>query len=92
MPDTQDAPALGLALLEEENNPVILAYRLLQPRPGLYRSTDGGKTWKKLWTEMGYLILKLAIASNNSDIFYAVDQNNQVFQSQDGGNTWKELS
>lgn len=86
MPDTQAAPIAGLALLKEGNNTVILGYRLLQAEPGLYRSTDGGSTWEKLWTETGGVILKVAIAPSNPQIVYAVNESNKVFQSQDGGN------
>lgn len=70
----------------------MLGYRLLQSEPGLYRSTDGGKTWEKSWTETGGVILKVAIAPNNPQILYAINESNAVFQSQDGGSTWKELS
>ncbi len=92
VPGTQDAPIAGLALLQEGSNTVMLGYRLLQSEPGLYRSTDGGKTWEKSWTETGGVILKVAIAPNNPQILYAINESNAVFQSQDGGSTWKELS
>ena len=92
VPNTQDAPIAGLALLKEGNNTVMLGYRLLQSEPGLYRSTDSGRTWKKLWTETEGIILQLAIAPSNPQILYAVNENNAVFQSQDGGKNWRTLS
>ncbi|GBO54750.1 hypothetical protein APA_2801 [Pseudanabaena sp. lw0831] len=38
------------------------------------------------------MIIKLAVAPNNSQILYAVNEKNQVFQSQDAGKTWKTLN
>ncbi|MEW6498035.1 MAG: F510_1955 family glycosylhydrolase [Cyanobacteriota bacterium] len=89
--NTQDAPVVGLALLTEGDNTVMIGYRLLKSAPGLYRSADGGKTWKQLGTTTKGTVLYLAIASNNPQILYAVNENNAIFQSQDSGKTWKEL-
>jgi len=91
VPNTQDAPVVGLALLTEGDSTVMYGYRLLKSTPGLYRSTDGGKTWEKLGTGTQGVILYQAIAPNNPQIFYAVNENNAVFQSLDGGKTWKKL-
>jgi len=65
--------------------------RFRKPDPGVYRSSDGGKKWEKLWTETNGVIVKLAIAPSNPQMIYAINQKNAVFQSQDGGKTWKEL-
>lgn len=51
--------------------------------------TYGGK---KLWSETDGVIVKLAVAPSNSQILYAANEKNQVFQSQDAGKTWKILS
>ncbi|HEY9596592.1 MAG TPA: hypothetical protein V6D33_02870 [Cyanophyceae cyanobacterium] len=92
VPNTQDAPVVGLALLKEGDNTVMLGYRVLKSSSGLYRSADGGKTWEQLGSGTQGTILYLAIAPNNPQILYAVNENNVVFQSQDGGKSWKELS
>jgi photosystem II stability/assembly factor-like uncharacterized protein len=100
VPNTQDAPVVGLALLKEEDNTVMVGYRFLKSAPGLYRSTDGGKTWEQLGTGTQGTILYLAIsfagalraiAPNNPQIVYAVNENNAVFQSQDSGKSWNKL-
>jgi hypothetical protein len=91
-PNTQDAPVIGLALRTESNKTIMYGYRASQSAPGIYRSLDEGKTWEKWGSGTSGLILYLAIAPSNSQFFYAVNQNNAVFQSQDGGKTWSELS
>ena len=64
------------------------------PGSGLYRSNDGGTTWKKLdgkglpkglWGRVG-----VAVASN-SDRVYAIIQAAEggVYRSDDGGDTWQ---
>jgi photosystem II stability/assembly factor-like uncharacterized protein len=55
-------------------------------------ANDGGKTWEKLWMETKGVVVKLAIAPNNPQILYAVNENNTVFQSQDSGKSWQKLS
>ncbi|MCU0533040.1 MAG: YCF48-related protein [Hydrococcus sp. Prado102] len=92
VPNTQEAPVISLALLAEGKRTIMYGYRFLQSAPGIYHSNDGGKIWEKLWTETGGVVVKLAIAPNNPQILYAVNENNTVFQSQDGGKTWQKLS
>lgn len=93
VPNTQEAPVVSLALLiEGDQKTIMYGYRLLKSAPGIYRSDDGGKTWEKLWTETEGVVVKLAIAPNNPQILYAVNENNTVFQSQDGGKSWQKLS
>lgn len=90
--NTQDAPVVALALLKEGNSTVMYGYRFLKSVPGHYRSNDNGMTWQKLGNGISGVILQLAIAPSNSQVFYAVNENNAVFQSQDGGKTWQETS
>lgn len=90
--NTQGAPVTGLALSQEGDNTVLYGYRLLQPAPGLYRSTDNGNTWEPLGAEVNGTILHLTAAPNNPQILYAVNENNAVLRSQNSGKTWKELS
>ena len=66
---------------------------------GVYKSTDGGKTWKNIGLEKTRHISDIAIHPNNPDVVYVAGQgtvhgpNNDrgVFKSTDGGTTWKKV-
>lgn len=93
IPSTATAPIVGLALQADGDRTVMFGYRVSPANTGLYRSVDNGQTWE-LWSSNGLegTVLYLAVASSNAQIFYAINENNIVFQSQDGGKTWNELS
>jgi photosystem II stability/assembly factor-like uncharacterized protein len=61
---------------------------------GLYRSSDGGKTWQEV-TGGGlpakpYGRIAVAVAPSNSNVVYAMVENvkSALFRSDDGGKTW----
>ncbi|MCP2606563.1 hypothetical protein NLC27_03300, partial [Candidatus Aminicenantes bacterium AC-708-I09] len=67
------------------------------PYSGLYKTTDGGKTWIKLTNglpkgDTGRI--GIAIYRKNPDIVYAIIENKDggVFRSEDRGLTWKKMS
>ncbi len=65
---------------------------------GVYKSTDGGKTWKNMGLEKTRHISDIAVHPNNSDILYVAAQgavhgpssDRGVYKSIDGGTTWKK--
>ena len=65
---------------------------------GIYKSIDGGKTWKNMGLKTSKAIHRIIINSNNSDIVYvagigsAFGPNDErgVFKTTDGGKTWKK--
>lgn len=67
------------------------------PNSGLYKSIDGGDSWKRLSTglpgaEQGLGRIGIGIAPSNSNIIYAtVDarQNGGIYKSDDAGESWK---
>jgi len=78
-----------------------------QPERGVFRTTDGGKTWKKvLFVDENTGCSDITIDPNNPRILFAgmwqVDMKtwgrwsggpgSGVFMSRDGGTTWKSLS
>ena len=90
IPSTQTAPVIGLAVQQEGAQTVMYGFQAASTA-NLDRSVNGGKTWQQWGTGTKGVILYLAIAPSNPQVFYAVNQKNAVFQSQDGGKTWKEL-
>jgi photosystem II stability/assembly factor-like uncharacterized protein len=66
---------------------------------GVYRSTDAGKTWKRIGLELTQHISRIVIHPKNPDIVYVAAQGalyspspqRGVFKSTDGGATWKNV-
>ena len=66
---------------------------------GVYKSTDGGKTWKHIGLEDTRQISRIRVHPKNPDIVYVAAQghvwapNEQrgVFRSKDGGKTWQKV-
>jgi len=64
---------------------------------GVYKSTDAGKTWKKMGLEKTQHISRIIIHPTNPDIVYVAAQGTLfegnaergVYKSVDGGKTWK---
>ena len=91
--DPRNANILFAALWETRRTPWSLSSG--GPGSGLYRSTDGGTTWKRL-TEHGlpkgpYGRIGLAVAAN-SDRVYAIiearEKDGGFYRSDDGGDSW----
>ena len=66
---------------------------------GIYKSVDGGKTWKNIGLQNTRHISDVVINPNNSDIVYVAAQgtvhgsnvDRGVFKSTDGGQTWRKV-
>jgi photosystem II stability/assembly factor-like uncharacterized protein len=66
---------------------------------GIYKSLDGGKTWKFLGLENTERIAKIILNPNNPDIAYVAalgklwGENSErgVYKTTDGGKTWKKI-
>ncbi len=66
---------------------------------GVYKSTDAGKSWKKIGLENTQHISRIVIHPNNPDIVFVAAQGAMfgstkergVYKSTDGGKTWKNV-
>jgi photosystem II stability/assembly factor-like uncharacterized protein len=66
---------------------------------GVYRSTDAGKTWKKIGLDLSQHISRIVVHPKNPDIvfvaaqgaLYSPSEERGVFKSIDGGTTWKKV-
>jgi photosystem II stability/assembly factor-like uncharacterized protein len=66
---------------------------------GMYRSNDGGKTWKRIGLEDTRQISRVRIHPKNPDLVYvaalghvwAPNAERGVFRSKDGGKTWEKV-
>ncbi len=97
----------------DPNNPDVI-YVAVQGSPwaptnerGVYKTTDGGKSWKKtLFVNETTSAIDLSVDQNNPRILYASMWDNQrkpweirsggegsgIWKSVDGGDTWKKMS
>ena len=89
------------------NNPMIVwvgtgennAQRSVSKGDGIYKSTDGGNTWKNMGLKTSEHIGKIAIHPTNSDIIYVASQGSVwkaggdrgLYKTIDGGTTWERV-
>jgi len=65
---------------------------------GIYKSTDGGKTWTHVWTQEGQ-IGTMVVHPKNPDVAFAAvlghafgpNPERGVYRTTDGGKTWKQV-
>ncbi len=66
---------------------------------GVYKSTDGGKSWKNVGLDKTMAIARVRIDPSNPDLVYvaafgdpySATPDRGVFRSNDGGGTWKKI-
>ena len=66
---------------------------------GVYKSIDGGKTWRHIGLTDTQAIARIRVHPTNPDIVYVAalghpygdNEQRGVFRSTDGGNTWKKI-
>ena len=66
---------------------------------GVYKSSDGGKTWRHLGLKETQAVARIRVHPTNPDIVYVAalghpygeNEERGVFRSTDGGNTWQKV-
>jgi len=74
-------------------------FRASEPGIGVFKSTDGGKTWSHMGLEATYTVGRIVIHPSNPDIVYVAATGHEwtnnpergVFKTSDGGRTWQKV-
>ena len=70
----------------------------VSPGAGIFKSTDGGKSWKHVWKQVGQ-IGTIAVHPKNADVCFAAvlghafgpNSERGVYRTTDGGKTWEKV-
>jgi photosystem II stability/assembly factor-like uncharacterized protein len=104
--DDQGSYSIGTVVLDPKNPSTVWvgtgennSQRSVGYGDGVYRSDDGGKTWKHLGLKRSEHIGKIALDPRNSQVVYVAAQgplwgpggDRGLYKSSDGGQTWEKL-
>jgi photosystem II stability/assembly factor-like uncharacterized protein len=104
--DKEGSYSIGTVTLDPKNPAVVWvgtgennSQRSVGYGDGVYRSDDGGKTWKNMGLKHSDHIARILIDPRNSDVIYVAAQgplwgpggDRGLFKSVDGGKTWKNI-
>lgn len=104
--DGQGSYSIGCVAIDP-NNPLIVwvgtgennSQRSVGYGDGVYKSLDGGKTWKNMGLKNSEHIGKIVIDPRNSEVVYVAAQgplwapggDRGLYKTTDGGKTWKQI-
>jgi photosystem II stability/assembly factor-like uncharacterized protein len=98
--------SLGVVVVDPKNSDIVWlgtgenqAQRAIGYGDGIYKSTDAGKTWKKMGLPNSEHIAKIIIDPRNSNVVFVAAQgplfspggDRGVYKTTDGGQTWKQV-
>ncbi len=100
-------------IIMNKNNPEELVVGVIghlytsNAERGIFKTTDGGKTWKNvLFIDLNTGVIDISVSPTNSDIMYAASwerirkawdfdgdgQNSAIYKSTDGGSSWIKMT
>jgi len=104
--DNEGSYSIGTVVLDPKNPLTVWvgsgennSQRSVSYGDGVYRSDDGGRTWKNVGLKASERIGRIAIDPRNSDTVYVAAQgplwgpggDRGLFKTADGGKTWKNI-
>jgi photosystem II stability/assembly factor-like uncharacterized protein len=103
--DNQNSYSIGCITIDPSNSNVVWVgtgennnQRAVGYGDGVYKSEDGGKTWKNMGLEKSEHIGRISVDPTNSDIVYvaaygplwSAGGERGIYKTTDGGKTWKQ--
>jgi photosystem II stability/assembly factor-like uncharacterized protein len=104
--DEQKVASIGAVAISPQN-PMVVWAGTGEGNPrnsqsvgyGIYKSMDGGKTWKCMGLEKSYQIHRIIVHPQNPDVVYVAaigsawhaHPDRGVFKTTDGGKTWQKI-
>ncbi|HEV2385744.1 MAG TPA: hypothetical protein VGS20_00680 [Candidatus Acidoferrales bacterium] len=105
--DRQDVSAIGSLAIAPSAHNVVWAGTgepwIIRPDysmgDGIYKSTDGGRSWRHMGLDLTGHIARIVIHPTNPDVIYACaigqayrpQHERGIFRSTDGGQTWQQV-
>ncbi len=104
--DKEGSFSIGIVIIDKQNPNIVWvgsgennAQRSVSKGDGVYKSTDGGATWKNTGLKTSEHIGKIVIHPQNSDIIYVAAQGSVwkpgghrgLYKSVNGGDSWERV-